>query len=504
MLRALLTIDPDRVIGPVKPSLFGSFVEHMGRCVYGGVFDPTDPASNTDGFRTDVIDLTREMGVTIVRYPGGNFVSGYLWEDGVGPVEERPVRLDLAWRSIETNHFGLNEFMTWVRAVGAEPMMAANLGTRGVLDAAHLIEYCNYDGHSALADRRKEHGVNKPHAIKMWCLGNEMDGPWQIGHKTADEYGRLAQEAAKAIRLVDPDVTLVACGSSFEEMPTFGQWERTVLRHTFDDVDLISLHAYYEKFDEDLASFLASSARMNRFIGGVVKAADEIADERGSDKRINLSFDEWNVWYQKRFPGVHALDWEQGRRLIEDEFTVEDAVVVGSLLMTLLNNTDRVDVACQAQLVNVIGPIRTEPGIPAWRQTIFYPFALTAAHAKGVVLRADIECDLVDTELMSEVPLLDATVTADDATGEVALFILNRSVDEEIQVVSDLGALSVGRVVEALQIGGGDLLAVNTADNPERATPDAVSIAPLESGVLTVCVPKASWTMIRLRPDDDA
>lgn len=502
MSTASLRLDPTHTIGPVKRRLFGSFVEHMGRCVYGGVYDPQDPAANDDGFRTDVMELTKEMGVSVVRYPGGNFVSGYLWEDGVGPKEDRPVRLDLAWRSIETNQFGLNEFMSWVAAVDAEPMMATNLGTRGVLDAAHLVEYCNYAGQSTLANWRREHGVENPHNISLWCLGNELDGPWQIGHKTADEYGRVAQETAKAIRLVDPNVTLVACGSSFEEMPTFGQWERTVLRHTFDDVDLISLHAYYEKYDDDLASFLASSARMNRFIAGVVQAADEIAAEKGSDKIINLSFDEWNVWYQKRFPGPHALEWEQARKLIEDEFTVEDAVVVGSLLMTLLNNVDRIDVACQAQLVNVIGPIRTEPGVPAWRQTIFYPFSLTAKYAQGVVLRPDITCPSHNTELMDNVPLVDATVTADEESGRVSVFLLNRSVDTDIPITIDLSAFGPLRVDVTARLGGKDLLATNSADDPLRVTPDEFAIDSLSQGQLVLTLPAASWNMISLAGDD--
>ena len=468
----------------------------------GGVYDPNDPSANDEGFRTDVIELTKEMGVSVVRYPGGNFVSGYLWEDGVGPKEDRPVRLDLAWRSIETNQFGLNEFMSWIKAVDAEPMMAANLGTRGVIEAAHLVEYCNYRGQSTLANWRREHGVDEPHGISLWCLGNEMDGPWQIGHKTADEYGRLAQETAKAIRLVDPSVTLVACGSSFEEMPTFGEWERTVLRHTFDDVDLISLHAYYEKYGDDLASFLASSARMNRFISGVIQAADDIAAEKGSDKTINLSFDEWNVWYQKRFPGVHTLEWEQARKLIEDEFTVEDAVVVGSLLMTLLNNSDRIDVACQAQLANVIGPIRTEPGVPAWRQTIFYPFALTARYAQGVVVRPRISCPSHDTPLMSDVPLLDAMVTVCEETQRVSLFLLNRSVDTEIPLTVELGGIGPLRVDITARMGGKDLLATNSAEHPLRVIPEAFSVDLSSDGLLTVSLPPASWSLVSLVGDN--
>lgn len=498
MSKAHLRLDTSQQVGDVKRRLFGSFVEHMGRCVYGGVYDPGDPSASNEGFRSDVIALAQEMGVTVVRYPGGNFVSGYLWEDGVGPKDERPTRLDLAWRSIETNQFGLNEFMSWIHQVGAEPMMATNLGTRGVLEAAHLVEYCNYGGQSALADQRRSHGVNEPHGIELWCLGNEMDGPWQIGHKTADEYGRIAQEAAKAMRLVDPGVTLVACGSSFEEMPTFDEWERTVLRHTFDEVDLISLHAYYEKYGDDSASFLASSARMNRFIGGVIAAADEIAAEKNSDKVINLSFDEWNVWYQEKFSGVHSLEWEQARRLIEDEFTTEDAVVVGSLLMTLLNNVDRIDVACQAQLANVIGPIRTEPGHPAWRQTIFHPFALTARYANGAVLRPELESEQHDTEIMSDVPLCDTMSAFDESTGELSIFVLNRSVTETLEFTAEISNIPNLRIIECLRIGGQDLEATNTLDNPNRVNPTDFTAEIADTGQVSAELPPVSWNLIRL------
>jgi alpha-N-arabinofuranosidase len=498
MKAAHVTISPSNQIAPVNTRIFGSFVEHMGRCVYGGIFEPEHSSATPEGFRQDVIELTRELGVSVVRYPGGNFVSGYRWEDGVGPKEDRPTRLDLAWRSIETNQFGLNEFMHWIDHVDAEPMMAVNLGTRGVQDAADLVEYCNYPGVTHLTDLRKDHGVSEPHKINMWCLGNEMDGPWQIGHKTAQEYGRLAQETAKAIRLVDPDVTLVVCGSSYEEMPTFGSWERTVLDHTFEHVDLISLHAYYEKYGDDTASFLAASARMNRFIEGVVEAADEIAAKKGSEKKINLSFDEWNVWYQKRFQGVENLEWEHAPRLIEDEYTTEDAVVVGGLLMTLLNNSDRVAVACQAQLVNIIGPIRTEPDAPAWKQTIFHPFALMANGVSGNVLRPEVTCGTYDCELMRDVPLIDASSTYDASKGKLVVIVLNRSDKDDITTTFDLSQFKSFEVEQALQLGGSNLQLTNNVEFPNRVSPQSID-APLEDQSLTLSLPPVSWTFVTLR-----
>ena len=187
---AQLTIDPAFSIGPADRRLFGSFVEHMGRCVYGGIYEPGHPSADSRGLRRDVLELTRELGVSVVRYPGGNFVSGYRWEDGVGPVGDRPRRLDLAWKTIETNAFGLDEFMTWAAEAGVEPMMAVNLGTRGRPGGLDLLEYANHPGGTELSDLRRKHGAEDPYGVRLWCLGNEMDGPWQVGHKTADEYGR--------------------------------------------------------------------------------------------------------------------------------------------------------------------------------------------------------------------------------------------------------------------------------------------------------------------------
>lgn len=483
----------------VSRELFGSFVEHMGRCVYGGIYDPSDPSADEEGFRTDVLELAKEMGVSIVRYPGGNFVSGYNWEDGVGPKEQRPTRLDLAWRSIESNQFGLNEFMSWIKKLNAEPIMAMNLGTKGVLEAVQLVEYANTDHGTTLSELRKEHGVNDPHGVKYWCLGNEMDGPWQIGHKNASDYGKLAKETAKAVRLVDPDVKLVACGSSFEEMPTFGDWEQTVLELCHDEVDLISLHAYYEKYGDDTLSFLASSARMDRFINRVVGIADQVAEEKGSDKKINLAFDEWNVWYQERFEGVDNLEFRSAPRLIEDEYTVEDAVVVGSLLMTLLKNSARVAMACQAQLVNIIGPIRTEPGVPAWRQTTFYPFAITSKVAGFEVLDTAVEAEKQDCKLFNDLPMADFVVTRSPDGDSVVIFCLNRQLEEETYLEIDLAKISEEmKIVATHSLGGGELDKTNSQSEPERVKPTALTKCEVSLGLLKASLPPVSWSVIEL------
>ncbi|MFL6075196.1 MAG: alpha-N-arabinofuranosidase [Mycobacteriales bacterium] len=497
---ARCVLDRDFRIGAVDPRLFGTFVEHMGRCVYTGIHEPDHPTADRYGFRGDVADLVRELGATVVRYPGGNFVSGYRWEDGVGPVEDRPTRLDLAWRSLEPNTVGLNELVGWARRLGLEPMVAVNLGTRGIDAARALVEYANHPSGTYWSDLRIGHGVAEPHDIRLWCLGNELDGPWQIGHKTADEYGRLAVETAKAMRQVDPRIELVACGSSHRGMPTFGAWEATVLGHAYDEVDYVSLHAYYEETDGDRASFLASALDMDAFIDAVVATCDHVAARRRSAKRLRLSFDEWNVWYLSRFAGERRLEVARTPRLIEDTYGVVDAVVVGSLLMTLLDHADRVAVGCQAQLVNVIAPIRAEPGGPSWRQPTFHPFALTARYARGQVLRAAVDAPRYPTARHGDAPLLALTATHDEETGGVTLLAVNRDQRDPLTVETTLRGFGALTVREHLALADPDPAATNTPDAPSRVVPRPVTGATLDGGVLTARLPPLSWNLLRLTP----
>lgn len=438
-VRASLTLDPAFRVGPVDPRLFGSFVEHLGRCVYTGIFEPGHPSADDRGFRGDVLDLVRELGVSVVRYPGGNFVSGYRWEDGVGPVADRPTRLDLAWHTIETNAFGTDEFMAWCREAGAEPMMAVNLGTRGMQEALDLLEYCNHPGGTRLSDLRRANGAAEPHDVRLWCLGNEMDGDWQIGAMSATEYGALAARTARAMRLVDPRIELVACGSSHSGMATFGSWEATVLEQCYDTVDYVSLHSYYDPLEKSVPEFLAGAVDLDRSIEEVVATADHVAARLRSRKRLKLSVDEWNVWYVSRWDPASVTEWEQAPRLLEDVYDDVDATMVASLMITLLRHADRVAVGCLAQLVNVIAPIRTEPGGAATRQTTFAPFAQIAAAARGSVLRVEPQVATYESEA-GDVPLVDATATYDDESGDLALVLVNRATDRAAQVSVDLRA----------------------------------------------------------------
>ncbi len=502
MARARIAIDPAFQVGSIDRRLFGSFVEHLGRCVYDGIYEPGHPAAGPDGFRTDVLELVRELGVSTVRYPGGNFVSGYRWEDGVGPREQRPTRLDLAWHSTETNEVGLHEFATWAKLADVEPMMAINLGTRGTLEALDLLEYSNVPSGSTLADRRIANGATDPFAVQMWCLGNEMDGPWQLGHRNADDYGKIASQTAKGMRQLDPSVQLVACGSSNRRMPTFGSWEHTVLRHTYDDVDFISCHAYYEESEGDLDSFLAAGVDMDRFIESVVSVADAVGAELKSDKSIFISFDEWNVWYNVRDKDKNTItglgNWPKAPRILEDVYSVTDAVVVGDLLISLLRHADRVKAASLAQLVNVIAPIMTEPGGPAWRQTTFFPFAETARRAVGNSLRVELDSDTHDTAAYGAVPSIDAAATHDPASGRTSVFLVNRDHQSASTVEIDLGAMPGVSVQDAYVLADEDRHAANTLQNQDRIGLQQLTAVRSENNRVEVELPPLSWATLTL------
>ncbi|MDR1599763.1 MAG: alpha-N-arabinofuranosidase [Oscillospiraceae bacterium] len=500
MKQATMTLDRDYEIGAIDPRVYGSFIEHLGRAVYGGIYEPGHPTADANGFRRDVIGLVRELDIPVTRYPGGNFVSGFNWEDSIGPREERPKRLDLAWFTTETNEVGLHEFIGWCKQANTAPMYAVNLGTRGVDAARSAVEYANHPGGSYLSDLRAKNGSKEPFGIKLWCLGNEMDGPWQIGHKTAREYGQIANEAAKAMKWVDPSIELVACGSSSFEMPTFGDWELTMLDECYDAVDYVSLHRYYGNRDDDTRAFLARSVDMERFIHTVASICDSMRGKKHSKKRLDLSFDEWNVWYHsnQRDQEIWKRDkWGRAIPLIEDVYNFEDALLVGSLLITLLRNADRVKIACMAQLVNVIAPIMTRGSGGAWAQTIYWPLKQASRFGRGVSLRAVTESPLYDCKDIEGVPELDATAVIGE-DGGLTIFAVNKNLDEDIQLTVKLRGFGGYKAYTRSTLTHDDLKAVNTEDNPNEVRPVDGAPTKLDGGDVSIVIPKRSWNVVRL------
>jgi alpha-N-arabinofuranosidase len=496
---AKFTLHPEFQIGTVDPRLFGSFIEHLGRAVYGGIYEPGHPSADRDGFRQDVIKLIREMNIPLVRYPGGNFVSGYNWEDGIGPKGQRPRRLDLAWKSIETNQVGTNEFLTWCRKVEAEAMIAVNLGTRGADAARNLVEYCNHPSGTYWSDLRVAHGFKEPHRIRTWCLGNEMDGSWQIGHKTAEEYGRLACETAKVMKWIDPAIELVACGSSFAGMPTFPDWEETVLSETYEQVDYISLHTYLGNLENNTSHYLAKPLEMDRYISTVVNTCDVIKAKKHSKKNIRLSFDEWNVYHEWEQPeAMKARPWLVAPPLLEESYTLEDALVVGGMLITLLKHSDRVKIACMAQLVNVLAPIMTVNGGICWKQSTYYPFVQASRFGRGQALDLNIHSPTYEDREYGPVPYLDAVGIWNQENEYVTIFAVNRDTQSSLSIEADVRAFPGYKMVEYTTLTQRDLKAGNTPDHPDRIVPRNNGDARLEKGILRATLPGVSWNMIRL------
>ena len=497
MKKAKIIIDKDFQVGRIDRRIYGSFIEHLGRAVYEGIYQPGSPFADEDGFRKDTLELVKELEVPVVRYPGGNFVSGYRWEDGVGPKEDRPKRIELAWHVVETNEVGLNEFSKWAEKAGSDVMMAINLGTRGIQEAMDILEYCNLDKGTHFSELRRSHGVEKPHGIKLWCLGNEMDGPWQIGHKTAEEYGRLANETAKVMKGIDPTIELVACGSSNGNMPTFGEWEATVLDHCYDSVDYISLHTYYDFRGGDTREFLAQNVDMDRFITGVAAICDYIKAKKHSDKTVNLSFDEWNVWYHSNEQDKLLEPWVQAPHQLEDVYDFQDALLVGSMLITMLRHADRVKIACLAQLVNVIAPIMTSD-TAAWRQTTYYPYWLTGKYGRGIALQTLLDAPTYESKRFGQVSSVDSVAVYNDEADEVVLFAVNKDLDEDMEITMDLRQFADFRVIEHVVLEHDNLFATNTEENPDNVKPHTCDNSAVEGGILTSRLPRKSWNMVRL------
>ncbi|WP_302372045.1 arabinosylfuranosidase ArfA [Enterococcus asini] len=497
MKKATIMIDKNFILSDIDERIYGSFVEHLGRCVYEGIYQPGHPAADEKGLRQDVAALIRELNVPVTRYPGGNFVSGYRWEDSVGPKEQRPSKIDLAWRVVESNQFGLNEFMEWTKTVDTQPMMAINLGTRGIEAAKNIIEYTNLKKGSYYSDLRRQHGVMDPHDIKLWCLGNEMDGPWQEGHKTALEYGRIAEEAGKAMRLVDPTIETVACGSSSLSMPTFGFWEDTVLSQCYDQVDYISMHQYYGNRDGDSQQFLASSDGMDQFIREVISICDAVKAKRRAKKQINISFDEWNVWYHSNEQDKQIEPWSEHPHQLEDVYNFEDSLLVASMMITMLRHADRVKIGCLAQLVNVIAPIMTS-ATGVWKQTIFYPFAMISNQGRGHVLHTQIKAPTFASNYGNS-GYLDAVVIENAEEDQLTIFAVNKDLEDELELTSDFRQYEGYRLVDHVMLRHDDLKAVNTEANPETVAPVKDSRVVFEQGKLTGVLPTQSFHMIKLQ-----
>ena len=493
-------------IGKIDNKLYSSFTEHLGRSIYSGIYEPGHPTADEKGYRMDVAELVKELGVPVIRYPGGNFVSCYNWHDGIGPKEQRPRRMDYAWATIETNEFGIDEFCQWAEKVGIEPMIAVNLGTGSIKDAGDLVEYCNHPGGTYWSDLRAQNGHPEPYNIKYWCLGNEMEGSWQAGHLSAEDYTKKALEAAKIMRWIDPSIKLVACGSSYEMLPTYLEWDRVMLTELYEQVDYISTHNYTMNAGQGTTNFLAAYKQLDTHIKASAKAVEFVKAKNHFDKDIKICLDEWNVWnFQDikldslddlagltTFEMTSAEKWEVAPSILQEKYSLLDALVVGGLGITLLNNVDTVEIACLAQLINVIAPITTIRNGGIFKQTIYHPFHMLSKYGHGVTMKAVVDAETYNCEF-GDLPIVEPAVVYNEETDEVRVFVLNCSQDEDTEFEMELQGYGDKKVKKHLVLNGDDLEARNTFEDPDRVVMKELEV-PADS--TKVVLPKMSWNIV--------
>ncbi len=494
-LAAHITLDRRRVVGHISPTLFGGFIEHMGRSVYEGIYDPGSPHADAKGIRLDVLAALKQMGVTIIRYPGGDMLSGYDWRDGVGPVAQRPRKRDLAWKSIETNYFGTHEFLDYCARLGAQPILGVNMGTGDITLASAYVEYVNAPAGSYWSDKRVANGKADPWGVKWWCLGNEMDGSWQIGHLDADDYGKKALEAAKMMKWQDETIRLVIAGSSQNDMATFPNWDRTILEYCYDHVDVLSMHGYAKNINDDTASYLAIARAFEDYVDTLAATIRYVKAVKRSKKTIKLSWDEWNVWYKN---SQTDGNWIVAPHLIEEVYNHEDALVVGQWLNVFLRKCDVIEAACLAQMVNVIAPILTTKDAMLIL-SIFYPFMMMAKRAVGTSLDAVVQAPVYSTKTEADVPMIDVSASWDESTNRGACFVVNRSLDHAMTVTIrfDDGMAPVNATA-AESLWGTDPKSHNTFAQPQLLTSRSLATPIMQDGVIIVMVPPLSTTAIDL------
>ena len=488
-LKARVKIDTERVISDIDPMLYGNFIEHLGRCIDDGIFDEKSSLSDAKGFRKDVLEAVRKLNVTLLRWPGGNFSSNYNWRDGIGPRDQRPPRLEMAWGTVESNRFGTHEFLDYVEAVKTEPYICTNLGTGTWTEAQQWVEYCNSSEDTAMTRLRRQNGRRDPWKVKYWGLGNEMDGPWQMGHRSAEDYGKFALEAAKLMKWTDPGIKLVAAGSSnFGPGSDWTSWNRTVLEYLRMHADYLALHTYVGNRENDYDDFMASSIEIDRRTKTAEGTIDAVLSGQPGNRKIYIAWDEWNVWYRARG------NTQRGRRILEEKYNLEDALVIATFLNSFVNHSHIVKIANMAQLVNVIAPIfSNDKGI--FLQTIYHPLALFANNTKGKALQLFVDSPKYKSRRFDEVPYLDVSAALDG--GQIVINAVNRHRDQTLAVDFVLEDKQFSGPVSVSEVSGPDIKTENDFDKDPVKTVTRTATA--EAGHLRYTLPPHSYSMIKVK-----
>ncbi len=492
---ARIGIDLERRIGAVDRRIFGQFIEHLGRCIYGGIYDEGSPLADARGFRTDVLDAVRPLRIPILRWPGGNFVSGYHWLDGVGPKEARPRRSELAWYAEESNRFGTNEFIDYCRAIDAAPFICVNMGSGTMDEAQAWVEYCNGTGTTSWANLRRQHGHPEPHRVRYWGLGNEMYGSWQIGNMNAHDYVKKARAFAMVMKRTDPSIQLVGCGQT-----GWSEWDEIVLGGLADLIDFHSIHLYTGSTDHYTTVF--SSHQAERAIRICAALIERVRQLQRIDHPIHIAFDEWNVWYRTR-------SHEDRVGGVEERYNLSDALAIATYLNGFIRHCRTVRIANFAQLVNAIAPIFTNPG-GLFRQTIYHPLHLYAMRMREIALDVHVNGETYDLSPAQETvsagrvhhvsdlgpfQLLDAAATCDTAGRALTLAVVNRDHARPLTATIDLGGASPSGPTEVWEVNGADVSATNSFETP-RAVDVALRRVELRGSRIDYTFPAHSITLL--------
>ncbi len=489
MQKTTVILDRAYRIAEVDPRIFGGFLEHLGRGVYEGVYQPGAASADENGFRQDVLGALRGLNMTAIRYPGGNFASGYHWMDGIGPKQQRSTVRELAWQSIEPNQFGTDEFIQLSRQMGWMPMLTVNLGTGTPEEARNWVEYCNSPAGTRYADLRCRNGSQVPHQVNLWFLGNELDGPWQLGHIPAEEYAILAQQAAKMMKDTDPQIETIACGSSTMSGSTYMEWDRTVLEYIGGQADYISLHRYIDNRSGNTADFLAATNSIDRRIEDMEAVCRIVQAKTRSKKRHALCFDEWNVWYRSMVPEDMNGRGKFAPHLLEEHYNLEDALMVAGFLNSFIRHADSVKIANLAQIVNVIAPIITR-GDQLLRQSIYYPFAMFASRKQGVAIQPVVVGPAYESPSYGSAAYIDASAILGE--GVLHTFLVNRNLHETAEVEVDHAGGWIEGTASAEVVSGPHPQARNTFEDPGLIRADRLQTVHVHRGKAKVILPPLS------------
>ena len=449
---AVIKVDLDRTIGKVDPNIYGAFVEPIRTVVYGTIYDPTSPLADTNGFRKDFVQLIKDLHIPVLRWPGGNYVSGYNWEDGIGPKDQRPARLDLAWHQIDNNQMGTDEYAKFCSLIGAEDFVCINAGLGTLDQARHWIEYCNYPKGTYYSDLRRKYGNEQPFNVKYWSLGNEIDGPWQLGQKNAEDYCKFALEAAKAMRSVDSNVKFVADGASnYRTNNDWIAWNDYVLQHMAGNIDYLSVHRYVREAlggDTSFAGTMSLGLDVDRKIDVIHALIEKAMMETGTRRPVYISFDEWSA----------------------GGATLTGSLMVAQHLNSFIRHADIVKMANITMLSSLVG---TSPD-GDYKNALYQAFSLYCNNARGTALDVYVNSEKYSNRIFTDIPYLDVTAVFNDANKTLVVNVVNRS--ETAAMAADI-MLQSGQYTGSAtvkEVNGESVTAANTK------TQEGVAIATKE------------------------